>query len=129
MFKQVEKSFFMDHDYDFQSDSIFLYITEDYEYKKSLRLDKDIILDFDENNTPVAIEILHASKRFNVDKIHLKNLIDINMNIEVGKDYIHIKAAFNFIIRNKNTPLEFHAEGENSINLPSTETHFAASAI
>jgi pectate lyase len=94
-----------------------------------LRLDKDIILDFNKNNIPVAMEILHASKRLKIDKVNLKDLMGLNMNIEVGKDHIHIKAAFNIIIRNKSKPLEFHAEGENSINLPSTETNFAAAAI
>jgi uncharacterized protein YuzE len=129
MLRHVEKSFSMDQDFDFQSDSIFFYITEDYEYKRSLRLDIDIILDFDKNNIPVAMEILHASKRLKIDKVNLKDLMGLNMNIEVGKDHIHIKAAFNIIIRNKSKPLEFKAEGENSINLPSTETNFAAAAI
>lgn len=129
MLRHVEKSFSMDHDFDFQSDSLFFYITEDYEYKRSLRLDKDIILDFDKNNIPVAMEILHASQRLKIDKVNLKDLMGLNMNIEVGKDHIHIKAAFNIIIRNKSMPLEFNAEGENSINLPSTETNFAAAVI
>jgi uncharacterized protein YuzE len=129
MLKTREKSFSMKHDYDFQSDSIFLYITKRHEYQRSLRLDEDIILDFDKNNIPVAMEILHASKRFNIDKTHLRNPMGLDMNIEVAKDYIHIKAAFTLFIRNKHTPLEFNAEGENSINLPVTETHFAAAAI
>lgn len=129
MINTTEKSFSMDHDYDFQNDSMFFSITEDYEYNRSLRLDEDIILDFDKNNIPVAIEILHASQRLNMDKIYLKDLLGLDMNIDISKDYIHIKAAFTLFIRNKKAPLEFQADGENSINLPATETHFAAAAI
>ncbi len=124
----VDLSFDMDYDYDYQNDSLFLYITDDYTYKRSLRLDNDIILDFDESNVPVAMEILHASKRFNTARLNLRNPLKLNMNIEIGKDYIHIKANFTIIIRNKRTPLELNAEGENSINLPSRATHFAAVA-
>jgi hypothetical protein len=46
--KNIEQSFNMDYDYDYQNDSLFLYITDDYGYKQSLRLDEDIILDFDQ---------------------------------------------------------------------------------
>lgn len=127
--KNIEQPFNMDYDYDYQNDSLFLYITDDYEYKQSLRLDKDIILDFDQNMVPVAMEVLHASRRFNIDKIYLKNPIGLNMNIEIIADCIHIQAEFTITIRNKATSLEFTAEGENSINLPSQETHFAAAAI
>jgi uncharacterized protein YuzE len=45
----TKKSFKTNHDYDVENDSLFIYITEDYIYDKSLRLDKDVILDFDEN--------------------------------------------------------------------------------
>jgi uncharacterized protein YuzE len=127
--KDIEQLFNMDYDYDYQNDSLFLYITDDYNYKQSLRLDEDIILDFDQNMVPVAMEVLHTSKRFDVDKIHLRNPIGLDMNIEIGEDYIHIKAAFTITIRNKATPLKFNAEGENSINLPSQETHFAAAVV
>ena len=124
----VNQSFTMDYDYDYQNDSLFLHITDDYHYKRSLRLDEDIIIDFDVDNVPVAMEILHASKRFNTPRLSLRNPIGLNMHIEIGDDYIHIKAAFEINIRNKFIPLELNAEGENSINLPSQATHFAAIA-
>lgn len=53
----TNKEFELNHDYDLEGDSLFLFVTDDYAYKRSLRLDDDIILDFDENNTPVALEI------------------------------------------------------------------------
>lgn len=118
----------MDYDYDYQNDSLFLYVNEDYEYKKSLRLDEDLILDFDKDNVPVALEILHASKRFRTDRSKLKNPIALKMDIEIGEKSIQIKADFKIIIRNKDTSLILNAEGENSINVPSIATQFSAVA-
>ncbi len=125
---EIQQPFTMDYDYDYQSDSLYLYIVDDYKYSRSLRLDRDIILDFDEYGVPVAMEILHASKRFETDQFILRNPIGVNMDIAIGDDFIHIKALFKISIRNKSTSLELNAEGENSINLPSQETHFAAIA-
>ncbi|KAF5049923.1 DUF2283 domain-containing protein [Methanobacterium subterraneum] len=48
--KSLEKQFLMEQDYDYQADSLLLYIKKDYNYKRSVRLDDDIILDFDEND-------------------------------------------------------------------------------
>jgi len=124
----VKNSFEMNHDYDAQNDSLFLYIIDDYMYKRSLRLDKDLILDFDENSVPVALEILHASKRLNTSKLNLRQPIGLNMEIVIAKDFIHIKADFTIVVRNKSTPLDLDVEGENSINLPSQEAHFEKAA-
>ncbi len=124
----VKNSFEMNQDYDAQNDSLFLYIIDDYVYKRSLRLDKDLILDFDENNVPVALEILHASKRLNTSKLNLRQPIGLNMEIVIARDFIHIKADFTIVIRNKSTPLDLDVEGENSINLPSQEAHFEKAA-
>lgn len=114
----------MNLDYDIQNDSLFLYIEDDYTYDKSLRLNKDIIIDFDENKVPVALEILHASKLFEVNRSDLKNPISLDMEIIIGKDYIRIKADFIILTRNKVTPLDLDIEGVNSINIPSQEAHF-----
>ena len=124
----VKNSFEMNQDYDAQNDSLFLYIIDDYVYKRSLRLDKDLILDFDENNVPVALEILHASKRLNTSKLNLRQPIGLNMEIVIARDFIHIKADFTIVIKNESTPLDLDVEGENSINLPSQEAHFEKAA-
>lgn len=122
--KGVRKTFIMERDYDAQNDSLFLHVTDKYSYRRSLRLEGDIILDFDENNVPVALEILHASKRFNVDKFDLKQPLDIKMYIGIGEETILIKALFR--IGHEPSKLKLKAECENSINLPSQETHFSS---
>ncbi|MGL6298797.1 MAG: DUF2283 domain-containing protein, partial [Methanobacteriaceae archaeon] len=44
--------------YDYSNDILCMKILEEYEYNGSIQLEDDIILDFDKNNIPVAIEIL-----------------------------------------------------------------------
>lgn len=120
----TKKSFKTNHDYDVENDLLFIYIIDDYIYDKSLRLDKDVILDFDENKVPVALEILHTSKLFKVNRFDLRNPMGLDMEIIIGDDCIRIKADFTVLVRNKPTPLDLDIEGENSINIPSQEAHF-----
>jgi uncharacterized protein YuzE len=57
-------------------------VKDDYEYKESVELDERIILDFDKNDISVALEILDASKIFDVpDKQYLSNKESVNMSI------------------------------------------------
>lgn len=58
----------MAEDYDLQNWFPILYVTDDYTYKESVELGDHIILDFDENDVPVAIEILEASEFLNIKK-------------------------------------------------------------
>jgi hypothetical protein len=52
-------------------------------------LKTDVILDFDENNVPVSLGMLNASKVFNVkDKKHLVNFKDVNMIIVATEQVI-----------------------------------------
>lgn len=44
----------MKQGYDYRGDSLFLYVDEDYDYKRSIRLTYDVILDFNEEDVPVA---------------------------------------------------------------------------
>jgi len=46
------KPFIMDKDYDYQNDSLFLYVSHDHEYKESIELGENIILDFDKYELP-----------------------------------------------------------------------------
>ena len=50
------------YDYDHKGDSLFIHCVNPYEYDVSLELDNDVILDFDIDGKPVAVEFLNASK-------------------------------------------------------------------
>ncbi|MEN4017535.1 MAG: DUF2283 domain-containing protein [Methanobacterium sp.] len=117
-------SFKMDKDYDVQNDVLYLHVIDDYEYKESLEIEGNIIVDFDKNYVPVALEILDASKFLNVSKFSLKNLIKWDMNIQVTEDSIKVKASFIVPVRQKEVEKPLLAEAMNDINLPIIQTHF-----
>lgn len=121
----VRKHFDMKKDYDRQSDVLYLRVVPDYKYQESIEIDDNVILDFDEEYVPVALEILDASKFFGVDKYSLQQDINLDMKIRIKKDYIIIKAEFTFLVRNKKHPVPFTVETMNDINLPLKETNFA----
>lgn len=123
--ENVRKTFLMDQDYDAQNDTLFWYIADDYDYKKSIRMNKDVILDMDQKNVPVALEILHASKVFNVNKFSLTQPVGIDMQIKVEKDVITLEATFLVQIRQKAELKPVRAHAANRLNLPVQDLHFA----
>jgi uncharacterized protein YuzE len=116
-------------EYDTRSDTLYLRIINEYKYKESIEIKDNIILDFDEDNVPVALEILDAHKFFGVEKYSLKQPVGINMNIEVGEEKIHIKASFTFILHQKEFKKPVEVDTVNDIELPATVTNFATAAI
>lgn len=122
---EVTKRFTMEHDYDVIGDSLFFYVEEDYEYKRSVRLTDDIILDFDIDDVPVALELLNASKILKVNKFSLKGPVGLDMNICIGEDSIKLDAKLRILIHNKKTLKPLIEETVNSTNLSSTQVHFA----
>jgi len=123
--EMVNKKFLMKKDYDAQSDVLYLRIVPEYKYQESIEIGDSIILDFDEDYVPVALEILDASKLFNVKKYSLRQDIGLDMQIRIKKDSIIIEAKFIFLVHNKEQPTPFNIETDNDINLPLKETNFA----
>lgn len=120
-----EKPFRMEKDYDFQNDSLFMYITDEYEYKESIELGNNIILDFDKNDAPVAIEILDAAKVLNVEKFSLNKLKGLIMEISIEEDTITIKAEFKVLLHQMELDAPISLEVPNDLNLPQMQTEFA----
>ena len=63
-----EDSFEVEYMYDENVDMLGIKVKRDYNYNKTAEIDERLLLDFDENNVPVASEILDASKLLNVPK-------------------------------------------------------------
>ena len=118
------KHFTMEQDYDFVGDSLFFNINQDYEFKRSIRLTDDIILDFNDEDVPVALELLNASKIFNVEKSSLTKPVGLDMSIYIG-DKIKLEAKFFVLIRNNETAKPLIEEVLNNANLTASEAHFA----
>jgi len=107
-------------DYDYENDSLLVY-KEGVKSKKTLDLD-DILIDFDENGDVVGIEILNASKLFNVDKYDLlKNLIKFEAVGKITKDLITLNIKLYLLRRKKEIIKESVVKGLNNIGLKEGE--------
>jgi uncharacterized protein YuzE len=121
---KMTKEFRMKQDYDKENDILFLKSQEHYEYKESLELGTNVILDFDKNYVPVALEILDASELLKVDKSSLKNLEHLEMTVEINEDLVLVKAFFLVSLNKKTVEKPFDAKTINDISLPHMQAHF-----
>lgn len=125
---EPKNPFRMNKDYDIQNDSLFMYITDDYNYKESVELGNNVILDFDENNVPVAIEFLDAAKLLKVQKFSLKHLVKLNMEINIDDESITLDAEFKVLVHQKEVPAPVKIEVPNELNFPQMQGEFALTA-
>lgn len=119
-----DDAFEMTTDYDIQHDSLFMYVKNDHTYKESIELGNNIILDFDENYVPVAIEILDASKVLGVKRFSLSNPFGGEMEININEKRIKIEASFKVFLHQKEMEAPINVESPNNIDLPDMQTHF-----
>lgn len=120
-----DKEFLIQSSYDADADALFISKIDDYEYNESVELNNEIILDFDTKRIASALEILNASKVFNVSKYSLKNIKSISMEIVVLKESIHLKLSINIPIHNKELFKSLEEFTLNNINAPVMKTELA----
>lgn len=120
-------SFITETKYDSDLDTLGIRITKPYEYKESVELAEGLILDFDINGVPVALEMLNASKRLNVPAYSLHNPVEINMRVDVKEDSISLKACFKLLIhqRQQEETVSFSTDNQYGIQAMNTELAFA----
>lgn len=110
--------------YDYPLDILYIRKDLDYEYKESIEMGNNLVLDIDINNKPVALEIIDASRFFNISKYSLKKGIKGKLSIDIKEDIICLKGVFAFLVHNKKQDKPFVQETVNDINLPLLETNF-----
>jgi len=109
--------------YDYHFDVFGIRVKDDYEYKESVELEEGIILDFDKNDIPVALEILDASKIFDVpDKQYLSNRESVNMSIRITDKVISLEIRVMVNIHNNKGVKTMDSSTINNINAPSMKT-------
>ena len=111
-------------EYDFQSDILYISNTIDYRYNESIEMGNNLILDFNENDRPVALEILDASKFLKVKKYSLQHIKHVRLELLIDEDIISIKGSFIVLMHNKEVAKPFVGETINDINLPFMNTNF-----
>ena len=120
-----ENNFQVESLYDHSCDVLGIRIIDNYEYETSVELSNDVILDFDINNVPVALEILNASKVLKVPKYALNNIPMIQMNVDVDEKSISLKACFGVIIHNKEQIHSVDSFTSNDTGIPNIVTELA----
>lgn len=101
------KHFEVVKEYNAQSDILFIHKDIEYKYRESVEMDNNVILDFDSDYRPVALEILDASKFFNVNKLSLKRHFEMLIQVQINKDVIQLKGLFKFSLHNKEYSSQF----------------------
>lgn len=114
--------------YDANTDALFLKIKKPYFYKESVELTNNIMLDFSEDDIPVALEILDASKYFHVKPFSLRNF-NFEMTIDVKEDTIHLEAIFMFLIHQKKETRPVDLLTVNDMNIPAMQTNYEAVSV
>ncbi|SDA43653.1 DUF2283 domain-containing protein [Methanobrevibacter millerae] len=111
-----------EYTYDFDLDIVNIQVKQEYTYKESVDLDVGVFLDFDENDFPVNLEILSASKRLDIEKELLINPQG-NVKIIISSDLIELNV--NFLINDNNYLLQYCDRHCENLKIADTETSFA----
>ena len=88
-------------------------------------MDDGILLDFDTDGIPVSLEILDASKRFDLDNGSLKNIICLKADICVDKKLISINATLGVLIDDIENKQIFQSHASNYAKIPEISTQLA----
>ena len=112
----------INYSYDKDVDSLFIYLDEDYNYDESIELTPNIIMDFDVNSYPVAVEILSASILFKIDKESFDNIENIVVHIEIDEDIIKLTVILTII---NNDDLIINSKCINDFKAPIFNTELA----
>ena len=86
--------------YDYYSDVLGVKVKNDFIYHETVELEDGVLLDFDKNDVPVSLEIMDASKRFNIPKSSLNDLKFFNMTVVVDNKFITINVVIGVLIHN-----------------------------
>jgi len=113
------------YDYDLENDTIFFYGTNK-KYKTSLDVN-GIIVDISEDKYVMAIEILDASIKFNVQKSDLSNVQYFNAEIRINEETIKITMKLKIMKRNSLINKSIEAIGINDMHLPVSTQEIALS--
>jgi len=116
----------LEHKYDEESDAIFISVKKDYKYDTSIEINNDVILDFDKNGNPVALEILNTSNVLDVSKSSLENIKNIRIEVNIDEKSISLTACFDIYIDSHEEEVKVSPYTTNNIGLPNVETKLAS---
>lgn len=111
--------------YDSSSDILGIKVNRDFKYDETVEMDDGLLLDFDVDNVPVSLEILDASKRFNIPKESLNNIICFKMDVCVDEKSISINAMLGVVLGDVENMQNMVSFTSNYCNIPNIVSHLA----
>ena len=120
--KSKDNIFEVEYFYNKSIDTLGIKVKRDFQYWETIEMDEGILLDFDINNVPTALEILNAPKKLNVPKESFENMHCFRMKVCVDKKSIYMCAIFGFMVPNKDNEYELNYFIDNSFDFIPTET-------
>ena len=119
--KENNNSYEVVYKYDVDSDILGIKVDRDFEYDETIEMDDGLLLDFDIDNIPTALEIHDASKRLNVPPESLNNILFLKVNISVDVNSICINALFGLLIKDIENECPIHSITSNFSHIPEIE--------
>lgn len=109
--------------YDFETDTLF-FRDKKIKYHSSLDIG-DLILDIGDDESPIGVELLNASKNFGANKVILMSIKDLKVDINISKDAIEVKISVYVESRNAKVEKIVVSHGINDVNLRAGQTAMA----
>lgn len=111
--------------YDLSSDILGIKVNRDFTYDETVEMDDGLLLDFDVDSVPVSLEILDASKRFNLPKESFNNLVCFKMDVCVDEKSISIKAVIGVVVGDVENKQNMESFTSNYCKIPNIVSHLA----
>jgi uncharacterized protein YuzE len=95
-------------------------------YYESIELSNDVIIDFDKNRLPRALEILNASYYLKTNKENLRNIRTANIQVKITEKNIWVKVNIISSFRNRKIESFSGSYAINNINAPNLNAELIA---
>lgn len=111
--------------YDSHYDMLGIKITDKYKYDQSVEMVDGVIIDFDTEDKPVALQIIGASELLKVPKSALHDIPLIDMKIKIDENSICLDLTIGVHVHNKKLEQSFNSLVANNSGLPNLEAELA----
>ncbi|MGL6298579.1 MAG: DUF2283 domain-containing protein [Methanobacteriaceae archaeon] len=116
----------LNYNYDALADVLYMYLVDNLNHEEGVELDNNTFLTLDKNGAPVALEILDASKVLSIpNKLSLKRIKSINLDIKITKDFITVYCILNVPIHSSENIKSSKSVIANVMGLPVINTELA----
>ena len=111
--------------YESHADIFGVKVNRRFHYCETVEMDECLLLDFDVNNVSVSLEILDASKRFNLPRDGFENVVFFKMEVSVEEKSISLNAVVCVLLNDIESTQNSASFTSNINNLPNMDVKLA----